>query len=39
MDHVMVDGEGRRVPAFNHDWAIHEYFKKKGKECLKTDPD
>jgi len=37
-EHTMLDGEGRTVPAFNVDYAIHEYFKVK-EHTLKTDPD
>ena len=34
-EHMRVDEEGRTVPAFNYDYAIHKYFKER-ERCLKT---
>jgi len=28
-EHTRVDSEGRTVPAFNYDYAIHNYFEEK----------
>ena len=35
-EHTIIDEEGRSVPAFNHDYAIHKYFQEK-QQLLKTE--